>query len=66
MESNKLKARLNELEFAHQNLIEEYESIDQILHAIGFPYGLASLKDVAGDLINEKNKQLNFDTEISS
>lgn len=66
MESHKLKEKLNELEYVYQDLMEEYTSIDQVLQAIGFPYGLASLKDVAGNLISEKNNQINFDSEINS
>lgn len=64
MDSQKLKDRLAELESEHQNLMDEYVSLDQVLEAIGFPYGLASLKEVAAGLIQEQSQQVNYDTEI--
>ena len=65
MESDKLKEKLRRLEFIHEDLMEEYNSIDQVLQAIGFPEGMTSLKEVAGNLIDERNEQINYDTEIS-
>lgn len=53
MESMNLEEKLVELEFINGELIAEYNEIDQVLRAVGFPQGMASLKDVAGDLMRQ-------------
>ena len=56
MENKQLKEKIAELEFINDQLISEYMHIDHLLQAIGFPSGLASLKEVGQDLISEKNE----------
>lgn len=53
MERMNLEEKLAELERIYEQLTEEYKEIDQVLRAIGFPYGMVSLKDVARELIKE-------------
>jgi hypothetical protein len=61
MENKQLEEKIAELEFINDQLISEYKHIDHLLQAIGFPCGLASLKEVGQDLIEEKNENgINF------
>jgi len=61
MESVNLEEKLAKLEFLHNDLMAEYNEIDQVLIAVGFPRGLASMKDVAGDLMNKQIKESQLD-----
>ena len=64
MESVNLEEKLAALEFMHAELVANYKEIDQVLRAVGFPHGMASLKDVAGDLMRQTIRESQFDNTM--
>jgi len=56
MEKQEMIEKLAFLEFEHDQLIAEYDELDELLHAIGFPNGVHSIKQVAADMIHENDR----------
>lgn len=45
------------LEFINDQLESELEELEELLKAIGFPKGIASLKEAAQDILEEKAEE---------
>ncbi len=56
MEKKEMIEKLAFLEFEHDQLIAEYNELDELLYAIGFPNGVYSIKQVAADMIHENDR----------
>ncbi len=54
MMEQKLMQRLAQLEFMNDQLLAEVEEVDRLLQATGFPRGIASAKEVAEEMLEEK------------
>jgi len=53
MKTEPLDKKLARLEMIHDQLLAEYESLDELLRIIGFPKGIQSFQEAAVDLLNE-------------
>jgi hypothetical protein len=53
----KLCKRMAYLEFVEDQLSAEIAYVDQLLKSVGFPYGLASVKEVAKDILQERSQE---------
>jgi len=49
-----LEAKIAYLEFVNDQLLSEIEYVDQLLKLIGFPEGLATIKEAAQEVIEEE------------
>lgn len=56
MENQVLVESLAFLEFEHDQLIAEYSDLNELLYGVGFPKGVQSIKEVAADMIREKDR----------
>lgn len=54
MELNQSIARL---ESEHDQLLAELTYVDNLLKSVGFPEGLASVKEVAQELVNDTTEE---------
>ena len=53
MKTEPLDKKLARLEMVHDQLLAEYESLDETLRIIGFSKGIPSFQEAAVDLLNE-------------
>lgn len=58
MNKAQLQQKIAQLEFAHDQLETELSYLDTLLKSVGFPRGLASAKEVALELLQEGQKDL--------
>jgi len=53
MEERLLQDKLARLEFEHDQLVAEIAYVDALLKSVGFPRGLASVKETASEILND-------------
>lgn len=54
MENKVFEQKIAYLEFVNDQLISEIHYVDQLLRIIGFPEGLATIKNAAKEVIQEE------------
>lgn len=55
MNKTQLQKKIAYLEFIHDQLESEFTYLNHILKSVGFPRGIASVKEVAVDLLEEED-----------
>ncbi len=53
---NEIAKKIAYLEFVNDQLISEIKCLDELLRAIGFANGLATVKEAARELLKEENE----------
>lgn len=56
MANQKLRKQIAKLEFVNDQLLTELSDLDGLLQRSGFPHGLASLKQVALEILDEQKE----------
>ncbi len=57
MNKTQLQKKVAYLEFVHDQLESEFGYLDELLKSVGFPRGVASIKEVAIDLLQEEQEE---------
>ncbi len=53
MTTEEIQRKIAHSEFVHDQLVTELEALDRLLRATGFPDGVASVRQVAEEMLQE-------------